>query len=245
MKRRLCLRVCLQTRKLHTFDESLGYDPGGCAQHVLVILQAGVKDYNQFQPITHIGRWYTGICYISWKLCEIDWKNRRAWGDLRMASRKTPAVWRGTFPSFSNCSISLRQLSFFEVRYISKARSQSRNWGMAMLELGRSDDLLPPDHECFMADGPMVEMQKTPGGQTPWFFSWFWSSRKDISGENCLKPSLGWYYLYCIFWGGANDFSPLWDKINDGTDSVTGNQCRELISNLSAEIALIHWGFIL
>ena len=101
MKRRLCLRVCrLQTRKLHTFDESLGYDPGGCAQHVLVILQAGVKDYNQFQPITHIGRWYTGICYISWKLCEIDWKNRRAWGDLRMASRKTPAVWRAHFHHF-------------------------------------------------------------------------------------------------------------------------------------------------
>jgi hypothetical protein len=42
---------------------------------------------------------------------------------------------------------------------------------MAMLELGRSDDLLPPDHECFMADGPMVEMQKTMGGQTPGFFS--------------------------------------------------------------------------
>ena len=33
-----------------------------------------------------------------------------------------------------------------------------RNRGMAMLELGRSDDLLPPDHECFMADG--VEMRE-------------------------------------------------------------------------------------
>ena len=26
------------------------------------------------------------------------------------------------------------------------------SWGIAMLELGRSDDLLPPDHECYLTE---------------------------------------------------------------------------------------------
>jgi hypothetical protein len=87
-----------------------------------------------------------------------------------------------------------------------------------------------------------VEMQKTMGGQTPGFF-YFDNPGRKFPVKTAWNQVWDDTIFIAFFWG-ANDFSPLWDKINDGTDSVTGNQRRELISNLSAEIALIHWGFM-